>query len=215
MRETCNTNPVEKTGSIESPPELSIYSTVTFSNFVTAEGRSPVDTKHDYSSFWKEGKDFHKRSPFIVTTVFSPHTALILGSRRKSEDNLKFNDEGSELNTFRRREERKVSHLDRTGSDVGKLAKEARKDCWQVASWCSVWPQQTPKTLSFLRPWDRDWSHGSIGEKLREILCVRKIRLNLWFTNYYFVIVILLRISSILLSISLCTYNSILIEYEK
>ena len=72
MQETCNTSPVEKTGSIESPPELSIYSTVTFSNFVTAEGRSPVDTKHDYSSFGKEEKDFHQRFPFIVTTIFFP-----------------------------------------------------------------------------------------------------------------------------------------------
>lgn len=76
--------------------------------------------------------------PIYCHYHFFPHTALILGPRRKSEDNLKFNDEGSELNTFRRREERKASHLDRTGSDVGKLAKEARKDCWQVASWCSV-----------------------------------------------------------------------------
>lgn len=40
-----------KRRSIESPPELSVYSTVTFSNFVTAEGRSPVDITHDYSSF--------------------------------------------------------------------------------------------------------------------------------------------------------------------
>lgn len=50
MRETYNTNPIEKTGSIELPPELSIYSTNIFSNFVTAEGRSHVDTKHYYNS---------------------------------------------------------------------------------------------------------------------------------------------------------------------
>ena len=163
----------------------------------------------------KKKKIFTNASHLLSLPFFSPSCSLILGPHRKSEGNLKFSDEGSELNTFRRREERKTSHLDSAGSDVGKLAKEAQKSCWQVASWCRVWPQQTPKTLSFLRPWDSDWSHGSLGEKLREILCVRKIGLNLWFTNYYFVIVILLRISSILLSISFCMYNSILIEYEK
>ena len=76
--------------------------------------------------------------PIYCHYHFFPHNALILGPHRKSEDNLKFKDEGSELSTFRRREERKASHLDRTGSDVGKLPKEAQKSCWQVASWCSV-----------------------------------------------------------------------------
>lgn len=50
VQETYNTNLIEKTGSIESPPELSIYNTNPFSNFVTAEGRSYVDTKHYYRS---------------------------------------------------------------------------------------------------------------------------------------------------------------------
>lgn len=92
---------------------------------------------------------------FIVTTI-SPQTTLILGPRKKSEDNLKLNDDGSELNAFRKREERKSSHLDRTESDCGKLAKEAQESCWQVGPWYFVWPQRAPKTLFFLRPWDSD-----------------------------------------------------------
>lgn len=38
---------------------------------------------------------------FIVTTIF-PQTILILSPRRKSEDNLKLNDDGSELNTLKK-----------------------------------------------------------------------------------------------------------------
>ena len=51
MQKTYNTNPIEKTGSIESLPNSQFIAPTTFSNFVTAEGRSHVDRKYYYSSF--------------------------------------------------------------------------------------------------------------------------------------------------------------------
>lgn len=74
---------------------------------------------------------------FIVTTVF-PQTTLILGPRRKSEDNLKLNDDGSELQALKKREERNTSHLDRAASEGWKTAKEAQKSHWQEGLWYFV-----------------------------------------------------------------------------
>lgn len=65
---------------------------------------------------------------FIVTTIF-PQTTLILGPHRKSEDNLKLNDDSSELKALKREGGGTASHLDKAGNEVWKIAEEAQKSC--------------------------------------------------------------------------------------
>lgn len=49
-------------------------------------------------------KRFSQMLPFsfTVTAIFFPQTTIILGPRRKSEDNLKLNGDGSELKALKK-----------------------------------------------------------------------------------------------------------------
>lgn len=70
-----NTNPVQKTRSIASPPELSIYSTSTFSNFVTDEGRKESCCHKSWLQlFLKRGGRFLQMFPSqLLPQLFPPN----------------------------------------------------------------------------------------------------------------------------------------------
>lgn len=117
-----NTNPVQKTRSIESPPELSIYSTSTFCNFITAEGRSHVDTKHDYSSSWKRRGRFSPMFPSnLLLPPFPLKTILVLSTWGDSEDEFILSRNWSELKAL-----------------INGLGEKHWLGKWWCVAWC--WP---------------------------------------------------------------------------
>lgn len=104
MWETCNTNPVEKTRSIESIPELSIYNTNTSLTLLQLK-EGVMLIQNIITTLLEKKKTISPMFPFsfIVTTIF-PQTTFILGLYRKPEDTLKLNDDGSELKALLKRE---------------------------------------------------------------------------------------------------------------
>lgn len=73
MRETYNTNPPEKTGSIESPPELSIYNTNTSLTLLQLK-EGVMLIQNTITALLEKQKTISQMLPssFIVTAIFSP-----------------------------------------------------------------------------------------------------------------------------------------------
>lgn len=74
-----------------------------------------------------------------MSLPFFPQTTLILGPRRKSEDNLKLNDDGSELRALNKRGEKNPHHiLTGLGMRAGRLPRKPRRavDKWAFGTLC-------------------------------------------------------------------------------
>lgn len=83
---------------------------------------------------------------FIVTTILFPQTALILSPRRKSKDNLKLNDDGSQLKALKKEKKEKHHILTVLEVIVESLPRQPRRG---VGKWAFgiLWEHRAPQNI--------------------------------------------------------------------